>query len=242
MGQGLSVPFQPIGGQRASAEIVRQIQDAIFSRQFGPGDKLPPERELVVHFGVSKVTLREALRVLETYGLVEIRQGSGGGVFVRTSDSRSVGEAAYNMLHLSQFRLGEVYECRLCFEPAVAEIACKRADADDIAALERSVENTKALVQAGQRTSDENRRFHLAVARASKNRVNELILGSLLDVLVLSNAEVLATPEADRIVVEDHTAILNAIRQRNGAEARTLMWDHARRVSKAFARLRQQPQ
>lgn len=233
MKQDAVMPFRSIGGPRASTEIVRQIQDAIFGGRYGPGDKLPPERELITQFGVSKVTVREALRILETYGLVEIHQGAGGGVFVRKSDSRSVGEAAFNMLSLNQFRVGEVYECLLCLEPSVAELACKRADADDIAALERSVQNTRALVEAGQRTTEESGRFHMAVARASKNRVNELILGSLLGVLALSNAQVLGTPEADCIAVEDHAAVLEAIRQRNGAEARSLMWNHARRVSKA---------
>lgn len=229
--------FRSIKSPRASLAVVRQLQDAIFGSQFRPGDKLPTERELIAQFGVSRVTVRESLRILETYGVVEVRPGAGGGVFIRTADTRSVGEAAYNMLRLGQFELHDLHECRLCFEPSVAEMAAQRAQDHDIAELEQSISRAGVLILEGRRASEESLYFHLAMLRASKNRANEIILGSLLDVIRLANAALPSTQEIDRMVLEDHVALLEAIRARNGPWARTLMEDHVRRVSGEFRRV-----
>ena len=229
--------FRSAKSPRASLGVVRQIQDAIFSGHFRPGDKLPPERELIAQFGLSRVTIRESLRILETYGVVAIRPGAGGGVFIRNGDTRSVGEAAYNMLRLEQFQLHELYDCRLCFEPSVAEMAALRAQDLDIAELEQSIERARLLLLDGKRTSEESLYFHLAILRASKNLANEIILGSLLDVIRLANASVPSAPDIDRTVIEDHVALPEAIRAGNGPWARSLMDEHVRRVRSEFLRI-----
>lgn len=229
--------FKSIKTPRASLGVVRQIQDAIFRGDFRPGDKLPPERELIAQFGVSRVTVRESARILETYGVVEIRPGARGGVFIRNGDARSVGEAAYNMLRLGPFRLHELYDCRLCFEPSVAEMASRYAQDQDIADLDQSIGRASLLVQNGKRTSEESLYFHRAILRASQNRVNEIVLGSLLDVIRLANAALPSSPEIDQMVLVDHVAIVEAIRARNGPLASTLTESHVRRVSGEFRRV-----
>lgn len=234
--------FKSIKTPRASLGVVRQIQDAIFRGDFRPGDKLPPERELIAQFGVSRVTVRESARILETYGVVEIRPGARGGVFIRNGDARSVGEAAYNMLRLGPFRLHELYDCRLCFEPSVAAMASRYAQDQDIADLDQSIGRASLLVRNGKRTSEESLYFHRAVLRASKNRVNVIVLGSLLDVIRLANASLPSSPEIDQMVLEDHVAIVEAIRARDGPLASTLMKSHVRRVSSEFRRVYERPQ
>ena len=82
--------FETVKANRISQNIVEQIRGAILSGDLKPGDQLPPEKEFAKHFGVSKSSLREAYRVLEAYGLLEIRQGMSGGAFIQEVDLKTV--------------------------------------------------------------------------------------------------------------------------------------------------------
>jgi GntR family transcriptional repressor for pyruvate dehydrogenase complex len=80
--------FNSVKSNKISEHIIEQIRKAIFEGKLKPGDKLPPERELIENFGVSKATLREAMRSLEVLGFLEIRKGASGGAFVTEIDSK----------------------------------------------------------------------------------------------------------------------------------------------------------
>ncbi|MCL5265736.1 MAG: FadR family transcriptional regulator [Chloroflexi bacterium] len=230
-------PFKSIRTSRMSLEIVKQIQESIFRGDFVAGQRLPIERELVQTFGVSKVTVREALRILETYGLIEIRPGAAGGAFVKEMTSHPVSRAAYNMLQLEGFRSAEVYAARLLFEPPVTELACRSATEDDLRELEESVRTTKDLVAENQKTIDESRQFHLMIARATHNPVIQLMVGSVLDLVKLCGAHMPSTPEMSRMILQEHEAIVEAMRQRDGARAQALMAVHLSDLAREFALL-----
>ena len=233
-------PFRSIRTPRISLEIVEQIQEAIFRGDFAAGDRLPPERELVQTFGVSKVTVREALRILETYGLISIRPGASGGAFVNERTSQPVSRAVYNQLQLEGFSISQLYTARILFEPAVAELACQSANDEDLRELEASVERTRQLVAEGQKTSPESQEFHSILIRSAKNPVIQIILSSLLDLIKLSRALVPSTPEISKMVLDDHEAIVEAMRQRDAAKVKALMTDHLSKLSSQFTKMEEQ--
>ena len=115
--------FKAVSSHRVSQVIVEQIRHLMREERLQPGDRLPSERELCTQFGVSRVTVREALRILESSGLVEIRVGAHGGAFVTAPSSRRVSEGLADLLTLSPLTAAQVTEARLVFELAVVPLA-----------------------------------------------------------------------------------------------------------------------
>src|SRR5581483_3215670 len=120
--------FKPVSGGRISAEIVDQIKAAIREGRLAPGDQLPTERDLTRQLGVSRVSVRDALRILEATGLVEVRVGARGGSFVTAPAPHLVAEGIADMLRLADVTPAEVTETRLVFELALLPLVCERAD------------------------------------------------------------------------------------------------------------------
>src|SRR6266498_5239827 len=102
--------FTPVSTGRVSADIVEQVKRAIQEGQLSPGDQLPSERDLTKQLGVSRVSVRDALRMPEAYGLIEVRVGARGGAFVTAPAPRLVGEGMANMLMLASVTPSEVTE------------------------------------------------------------------------------------------------------------------------------------
>jgi len=229
-------PFHPVHVARASDEVVQQIKALIFSGQLGPGDQLPSEKDLTEQFGLSRITIRDALRVLESDGLIEIRVGARGGAFVATPSTRRVSESLTTLLRLKHIALRELIEARLVVEPHVAFLAAKRATARDIKAMEQAVANARAARKAEDpRFMPHSLAFHLALAEAAKNQVLLFTVNSFRTPFY----EVLATlPPQDmaKRAIADHQQILDAIKARDGVRAQQLMHEHIeyfdRRASK----------
>src|ERR1700759_5347509 len=152
-------PFNPgsLGG--SSEVIVEQVRQLMRQGQLKPGDRLPAERELCEHFGVSRVPVREALRMLESSGLVEIRVGARGGAFVTTPTSERVGDGLADLLTLSVISAGDVTEVRLIFELGIVPLVCERATDEDFAALDEIIERSKAAMRDGDYSMDLSAEF-----------------------------------------------------------------------------------
>src|SRR3954462_10367805 len=131
----MTTDFTPVSTGRISAEIVDQIKAAIREGRLAPGDQLPAERELTRQLGVSRVSVRDALRMLEAHGLIEVRVGARGGAFVTTPAPKLVGDGFADMLRLSDVSPGDVTEMRLVFELAMLPLAVDRATGHDLADL-----------------------------------------------------------------------------------------------------------
>jgi len=127
--------FQQVRVSRASEEVVDQIKEAIYSRQLLPGDRLPSERELSEQFGLSRMTIRDALRVLESTGLVEIKVGASGGAYVREPNLEMLSDSLSSFLRLKKTTLLELTEARKIIETATAELAAQRATEEDLKAV-----------------------------------------------------------------------------------------------------------
>src|SRR5437660_12786161 len=109
--------FEPVKNQRISDEILRQIRDAVMSGKFQVGDRLPNERALAEQFAASRPSVREALRGLEQAGVIYIKKGVNGGVFVADLDHRMVSRSFSTVLQLRTVMVDNSVEVRLDFEP-----------------------------------------------------------------------------------------------------------------------------
>jgi GntR family transcriptional regulator, transcriptional repressor for pyruvate dehydrogenase complex len=119
--------------------VIAQIRRAILSGQFRPGDRLPTEREMAQQFGVSRVTVRDALRALEANGLVRVKVGGQGGPYVAEPDISLLSDSIGTHLHLRGTTFQELAEARQALETTAARLAAQRATQEDLAALEAAI-------------------------------------------------------------------------------------------------------
>src|SRR6185312_11644165 len=166
--------FTPVSTGRISAEIVDQIKSAIRDGRLGPGDQLPAERELTKQLGVSRVSVRDALRMLEAHGLIEVRVGARGGAFVTTPAPSLVSEGFADMLRMSDVSPADVTEMRLVFELALLPLAVERATEDDLAELAAICDASEAAGYDVARSAE----FHTRLAACTHNDALALFAAS----------------------------------------------------------------
>jgi GntR family transcriptional regulator, transcriptional repressor for pyruvate dehydrogenase complex len=214
----------PIKSTRIYEEIVRQVKQLIAEGRLKTGDRLPPERELAEKFVVSRTSVREALRALESLGLIEIRPGEG--TFVRqVSVDALVGPLAL-MMASQREAIGELFEARRVLEPAIAALAASRATPDEVQEMERILESQAREVAAGRTGLAEDAAFHTAIGAAARNHAITRIVHAIMDLLTQSREESLNTPGRPTRSHQDHRRILQAISKRNPSAARQAMLDH----------------
>lgn len=165
---------------RTSGRIVDQLRGLIRSGQLPLGERLPPERELCERYGVSRVTVREALRVLEAGGLVDIRLGSHGGAFVTAPAAQRAAGAVDDYFTLTPLPDGELAEARRVLELGVVPLACERADTQDLERLSQACDALERAQEGGDSAWPAAREFHLNLARAGRNHALEVLIWPLL--------------------------------------------------------------
>jgi GntR family transcriptional regulator, transcriptional repressor for pyruvate dehydrogenase complex len=224
--------FSPVSTGRISEEIVDQIKGAILEGRLSPGDRLPPERNLAERFGASRVTVRDALRILEASGLIEIRVGARGGAFVTAPAAEIVGEGIANMIMLSSLSPEEVTEARFLLELGMMPMVCERATDDDIDALSEICERSEAALRDKAYRVELSAEFHTRLARCTHNKAIEMILNSFHGPLLMSlmRAKEVA-PEMGGRGVEEHKELVQAIRDRDEARAHVIMSAHLARTA-----------
>jgi GntR family transcriptional regulator, transcriptional repressor for pyruvate dehydrogenase complex len=220
------VGFSSIRTPRLSDQVVEQIQAAIFARQWKPGDKLPPEKELAEQFGTSRATIREAIRVLELAGLLRTRPGFNGGPFVVEPTYQLIGNNLRSLLHMNKFDLSELFDVRLVIEPRVAELAAVHATDEDLQALADNLCDEDELVHSGQEASTRHTRFHFLLARASQSNLLAILISAILDLMTSFDASHPTTVATSAQMVADHRRLLDALRAREPERARRLMQEH----------------
>ena len=214
----------PIKSTRIYEEIVRQVKALIAEGRLKSGDRLPPERDLAEQFKVSRTSVREALRTLESLGLIEIRPGEG--TFVREVSVESLIEPLAQVILSQREAVLELFEARRLLEPAIAALAARRATQDEIHEMERILEDQAKAVAAGLTGLAQDAAFHAAIAASARNRAITRIVNALLDLLAQSREESLQTPGRPTRSHKDHLRILGAIRRRDEAGAHRAMRNH----------------
>jgi len=223
-----AVEIAPIKSTRIYEEIVRQVKQMITEGRLKSGDQLPPERDLAEKFVVSRTSVREALRALESLGLIEIRPGEG--TFVReVSIDALVGPLAL-LLTSHREAIVELFEARRLLEPALAALAAARATRDEIQEMERILEEQAKEIAAGKTGLAQDAAFHTAIGAAAHNRAITRIAHAIMDLLTQSREESLNTPGRPTRSHQDHRRILTAITARDERAARQAMLDHVAAV------------
>ena len=222
-----AVRIRPIRKTRAYEEIVRQLQSLIAQRQLKPGDRLMTERELAEQFGVSRVTVRQALSVLQAMGLVESRVGDG--TFARKSQVPVVTVLA-SMLNPPQSTLLEQWELRRLIEPAVARLAADRATPAHLREIARYLELQRRMMEKGRPFVEEDSAFHLAIARSSGNDLLVRMMESIHELLRTSREQSLRTRPAMARSFAGHQRIIDAVRRHDPKAAHRAMLRHVLEV------------
>jgi GntR family transcriptional regulator, transcriptional repressor for pyruvate dehydrogenase complex len=172
--------FTKVRQIRAFESIIQQVEDAILQGNLAVGDRLPSERELQSTLAVSRNTLRESLRVLEQKGLVEIRLGNRGGVFVREPNSDSVTESLGLLVQSQQITMEQISEFRQDLEGLVARRASLRASSGGMDEVGRLLASAEELASQGpsqwEAFMQADKDVHLALARLAGNPLHLLCL------------------------------------------------------------------
>jgi len=222
------VAIAPIKSTRIYQEIVRQVKAMIAEGRLRSGDRLPPERDLAEKFLVSRTSVREALRALESLGLIEIRPGEG--TFVREVSIDALVEPLALVMVSQREAIGELFEARRLLEPAIAALAAERATPDEVQEMTRILEEQAKEVAGGKTGFAQDAAFHAAIGVAARNRAITRVAQSLMDLLAQSREESIGTPGRPTRSHEDHRRILAAIKRRDREGARTAMLDHLEAV------------
>jgi GntR family transcriptional regulator, transcriptional repressor for pyruvate dehydrogenase complex len=224
--------FTPVSTGRISADIVEQVKRAIHDGRLAPGDQLPSERELTQRLGVSRVSVRDALRMLEAYGLIDVRVGARGGTFVTAPAPRLVGEGMANMLMLAAVTPAEATELRLVFELSLLPLACERRDEDDLEALEAICDRGEESLAGGAYDVALSAEFHTRLARCTHNTAIALFAESFQGPLLASlRVAQRAAPQMGEAGLREHRALVAAVRDRDAEAAAAIMAAHLGRTA-----------
>jgi len=235
--------FKPVHPGRSLDTIVSQVQEAILTGKLSYGERLASERELVEAFGVSRATIREALRVLEALGWVEIRLGAQGGVFTMRPTADTAGSALEALLRFHEASPQDLEEFRVSFEPETARWAARRATAQDIADLRHIVERIRRHAEAPgtpwRVVSGLDLDFHLGVANASKNRVRVAVMLAVRRTVQAASyaLEPLMEASVRRAIAEELDAVATAIGAGDADAAVASMRAHVTRFARLEAEL-----
>jgi GntR family transcriptional repressor for pyruvate dehydrogenase complex len=215
---------EPVKSTRIYAEIVRQIRSLIADGRLKSGDRLPPERDLADRFRVSRTSVREALRALESTGLIEIR--AGDGAFVREVSVESLIEPLALVILTQREAVSELYEARRVLEPPIAGLAARRATSEELGEMARILDAQARELAAGRTGLAQDAAFHTAIGHSAHNRAITRIVAALMDLLTQSREESLHTPGRPQRSHQDHRRILAAIQARDADGASHAMLDH----------------
>lgn len=177
--------FQAIRSTRAFEEIASQIRNELAEGRLKVGSRLPSERALAEQFGVSRNTLREALRSLEHAGLIRLMKGASGGAFISERSGEAIVTGLFDLYHVGTIRPAQVTEARIWLESIIVREACVRATAEDLVALERNIEEAEAAAARGdfEARAAKHIDFHRLLARMTDNPIMIIVMDGVLDVL-----------------------------------------------------------
>lgn len=221
--------IEPIRKTRIAEEIADRIRRLILDGTFPADHSLPSERALAQQFAVSRGSIRDAIRVLETIGLLDSRHGQG--TFTRELDVGRLVAPLASVLTYRHDLQAELMDVRRLLEPAVAQAAAARVTEEDLAALDRILATQRRKRKTGQSAFLEDTAFHAAIARATRNRVLMSIMETLNELLVESRKLALRQKGRPERSIKGHEAVIAALRRHDGDGAARAMRDHIDQIA-----------
>jgi DNA-binding FadR family transcriptional regulator len=218
--------FRPLRTKKAFEQVTAEIKKLMFEGILKPGDRLPKEGELAKQFGVSRQTIREALRVLELTGFIWIQKGGSNGPLVVDTVVHAVNSLYLDIFQMRKITHTELTTARNKIEKAVLDEAIDNAKYSDIRELEKNIAVARALLDKNIQAFRENVEFHKLLARASKNQVFVIVMESLMTVVADFRSRVDVKLDVSRVVTAGHEEIIRAIKQKNHERASDLLEKH----------------
>lgn len=213
---------------RSSSLVVDQLRTLLREGTLQAGSRLPSERDLSSQLGVSRLTVREALRTLEAHGIIEIRRGATGGAYVSVPTATNLGQTIDDLLTLQIVSQSEVAETRNIVEVGLVPLVCERASTSDIERLSVLCHEARSARESGNYDIEMSLKFHGEVTACTHNPVLVLLLQSLRTPFthLLSEAQHSGTSGVD-----DHEEFVAAVARRDAVLAGQIMKNHLERTS-----------
>lgn len=219
--------FRPVRAVRAYEAIVEQVEDALARGVLRPGSRLPSERELMTQFAVSRSTVREALRVLESSGLIRSRPGDPQGAEVLPFSAGTLHKSMLRLARVEELSLGELVQFRMILESSANLLAARLCTPAQVAAMERALERmAEAISQGHSAFSEADIAFHEIVAQASGNMLiqvcSEVVRGVVLRLIEGKLDQAPDRAELMRQSLRHHTEVFEAVQRGDGVQAARL--------------------
>ena len=222
--------FQAVRKTRVSEEIINQIRDLITSGQLKVGDRLPAEREFAKILQVGRSTVREAIRALESLGILQARPGEG--TFLVANPGEQKPDAITANAFKSWENQRKLFEVRLVIEPDLAALAARRASSSQIVKMRETLQDQEASVKHGEINIKADTTFHFLLAEAAQNEILLRIMDSLMSLLHETREASLHTGNRSVSSLKQHKAILRAIEAHDPAAAERRMREHIKGMEK----------
>ena len=220
--------FEIIRRNKVYEEVARRLEQFI-AEKMKPGNMLPAERELAEKFGVSRSSIRDAIRRLELLGMVEPRQGSG--TRVREISADAIINPLTTVLVQKRKLVVELLDIRKMLEPPLAARAASHASAGDVAEMEDILRRQDEKLRRGEPAIEEDSEFHYTIALASDNSVVLKILDVLMDLLRETRERLLQVEGRPQKSLAGHRRVLSAIKRHDPVAAELAMRRHIEEVS-----------
>jgi GntR family transcriptional repressor for pyruvate dehydrogenase complex len=230
----MNVKFKKPKLARIFQHVVDEIQAAILDGRLKPGDQLPPEMKLKEMFGTSRGSIREALRVLEQKGLIDIKTGVAGGAVVRAPDYSQITESLNLLVQSQKVSLNHLLEFRQEIEGTVAALAAKKATVEDLSLLKDLLGQAQRLLGCVETNGDKlleiDTRMHVGIAKISGNPVFVAVL-RMVHENILNTYDWLALKSSYALNsnFKDMEILIQAIESKHQERARMLAQEHVRK-------------
>jgi GntR family transcriptional repressor for pyruvate dehydrogenase complex len=229
--------FLKAQSSRVFENVVQQIEDAILSGEYSPGDRLPSEKELLQVMDVSRGTMRESLRALEQRGLIRIKQGAKGGIYVRESNTEHLTQSLDLFMRSQRVTHDQLAQFREDLEGMVAGRAARLATSQGLRKLDNLIEKAEQQTKTGASSWDEfmsgDRKVHLAIAEMARNPLHSFFLETVYNYFHGPNVDAYLphTQEIMRVNLKSLKCIVNAIKDGDQEQAKAMAIQHVRRFN-----------
>lgn len=214
--------LEPIQRRKVYDLVAERLLDEIVQRRLSPGEPVPTERELARSFGVGRSSVREALRVLESKGVIRAKLG----MFEIADFENPLSHSLRLLLTLEEADVRELFEVRRVIEVEMASLAAERRTDEDLAGMDEALAAMHEHIASEERYIDADIRFHLAVVAATRNRIAHRVMQAIRDILRRALGPVFHVPGSPELSTRQHQAIRDAIAAKDAEAARARMLEH----------------
>jgi len=235
--------FKPVPTDRISNFVIEQIKEAVFQKRLKPGDKLPSERQLMEQFKTSRVTIREALRSLEHFGIIEIKRGVDGGAFIRDPNTKLITNFLQDMFLMGKIKISDMTEARLAIEPFSVRLATERMTEDALNKISQNIQEAKECLEKDNKEDARllNLEFHRLIAQTSQNPVIIFMMDSIMDIMENNISSIPLSIKTVEKTIQYHNKIYLTLKGKNAIGAQDLMLKHIGEIQKALEGLDKSP-